>query len=95
MVRQWQTLFYGKRYSNTVLTDKVDFVKTAEGLGCEAISVRTKEEVVPAIKHALEAKGPIVLDCHIDQDDKVFPMVAPGAAISKVFDADDLAKQKQ
>ena len=95
MVRQWQTLFYGKRYSNTVLTDKVDFVKTAEGLGCEAISVRTKEEVVPAIKHALEANGPIVLDCHIDQDDKVFPMVAPGAAISKVFDADDLAKQKQ
>lgn len=90
MVRQWQTLFYGKRYSNTILTDKVDFCKVAEGLGCKAIKVSTKEEVVPAIKEAMEYNGPVVIECIIDQDDKVFPMVAPGAPIAKAFDASDL-----
>lgn len=90
MVRQWQTLFYGKRYSNTILTDKVDFCKVAEGLGCKAIRVSTKEEVVPAIKEAMEYNGPVVIECIIDQDDKVFPMVAPGAPIAKAFDASDL-----
>ena len=90
MVRQWQTLFYGKRYSNTILTDKVDFCKVAEGLGCKAIKVTTKEEVAPAIKEAMEYNGPVVIECIIDQDDKVFPMVAPGAPIAKAFDASDL-----
>ena len=90
MVRQWQTLFYGKRYSNTILTDKVDFCKVAEGLGCKAIKVTTKEEVAPAIKEAMEYNGPVVIECVIDQDDKVFPMVAPGAPIAKAFDASDL-----
>ena len=54
MVRQWQTLFYGERYSNTILEDKVDFCKVAEGLGCKAIKVTTKEQVAPAIKEAME-----------------------------------------
>ena len=90
MVRQWQTLFYGKRYSNTILTDKVDFCKVAEGLGCKAIKVTTKEEVAPAIKEAMAYNGPVVIECIIDQDDKVFPMVAPGAPIAKAFDASDL-----
>ncbi|MCR5032636.1 MAG: biosynthetic-type acetolactate synthase large subunit [Lachnospiraceae bacterium] len=88
MVRQWQTLFYGKRYSQTVLEDKVDFCKVAEGLGCTAIRVTKKEEVDGAIQKALKAKGPVVLDCVIPEDDKVFPMVSPGAAISEVFDED-------
>ncbi|MCR5301694.1 MAG: biosynthetic-type acetolactate synthase large subunit [Lachnospiraceae bacterium] len=90
MVRQWQTLFYDGRYSNTVLTDKVDYCKVAEGLGCTAIRVTTKEEVVPALTRAIEMKAPVVIECVIDSDDKVFPMVSPGAAISDVFDADDL-----
>ncbi|MCR4588398.1 MAG: biosynthetic-type acetolactate synthase large subunit [Lachnospiraceae bacterium] len=88
MVRQWQTLFYGKRYSQTVLEDKVDFCKVAEGLGCEAIRITKKEDVDAAIKKALKAKGPVLLDCIIPEDDKVFPMVSPGAAISEVFDED-------
>ncbi len=92
MVRQWQTLFYEKRYSNTVLTDKVDYCKVAEGLGCAAIRVTKKEEVVPALKKAIEMKAPVMIECVIDSDDKVFPMVSPGAAISEVFDADDLKK---
>lgn len=90
MVRQWQTLFYGERYSNTILDDKVDFCKVAEGLGCKAIKVTTKEEVAPAIKEAMATDGPVLIEVVIDKDDKVFPMVAPGGAIAKAFDESDL-----
>lgn len=93
MVRQWQTLFYGQRYSQTVLEDKVDFCKVAEGLGCEAIRVTCKEEVAPAIERALTAGGPVLIDCMIPEDDKVFPMVSPGAPISEAFDEEDLKKK--
>ena len=92
MVRQWQTLFYGKRYSQTVLNDGVDFCKVAEGLGCEAIRVTKKEEVAPAIEKAIALKKPVLLDCIIPEDDKVFPMVPAGAPISEAFDAQDLAR---
>ncbi len=92
MVRQWQTLFYNKRYSQTVLNDNVDFCKVAEGLGCEAIRVTKKEEVAPAIEKAIAMKKPVLLDCMIPEDDKVFPMVPAGAPISEAFDAADLAK---
>ena len=94
MVRQWQTLFYGQRYSNTILEDKVDFCKVAEGLGCKAIKVTTKEEIASAIKIAMEHDGPVVIECMIGKDDKVFPMVAPGGAIAEAFDDSDL-KNKQ
>ena len=94
MVRQWQTLFYEKRYSQTVLQDKVDFCKVAEGLGCTAIRVTTKEEVAPAIEKALAMNAPVLLDCIIPEDDKVFPMVPAGAPISDAFDAQDLAKKE-
>ena len=90
MVRQWQTLFYGKRYSQTVLDDGVDFCKVAEGLGCEAILVTKKEEVAPAIEKAIALKKPVLLNCVIPEDDKVFPMVPAGAPISEAFDAGDL-----
>ena len=92
MVRQWQTLFYGQRYSQTILEDQVDFCKVSEGLGCQAIRVTKKEEVAPAIEQAIAANGPVVIECVIPKDDKVFPMVSPGAAISEVFDGDDLAE---
>ncbi len=92
MVRQWQTLFYGKRYSHTVLNDSVDFCKVAEGLGCEAIRVTKKEEVAPAIEKAVALKKPVLINCIIPEDDKVFPMVPAGAPITEAFDALDLAK---
>lgn len=92
MVRQWQTLFYEKRYSQTVLNDGVDFCAVAKGLGCEAIRVTRKEEVADAIKKAIEMKRPVLIDCMIPEDDKVFPMVPAGAPISEVFDATDLEK---
>lgn len=90
MVRQWQTLFYEKRYSQTVLDDKVDFCKVAEGLGCATFKVTKREEVFDTFKKAMEINGPVVIECIIDSDDKVFPMVPAGAPIEEVFDEDDL-----
>ncbi|MCR5406503.1 MAG: biosynthetic-type acetolactate synthase large subunit [Lachnospiraceae bacterium] len=94
MVRQWQTLFYEGRYSNTILTDKVDYQMVAKGLGCEAMKVTTKEEAVEAIGKALKLNKPVLIECVIDPDDKVFPMVPAGAAIDEVFDGDDLKQTK-
>jgi acetolactate synthase-1/2/3 large subunit len=90
MVRQWQTLFYGKRYSQTILEDKVDYCKVSEAMGARAIRVTTKEEVDPAIKEALASEIPVVIEIVIDHDDKVWPMVAPGTAIEESFDEKDL-----
>ena len=87
MVRQWQTLYYGERYSFTVLDDQVDFVKVAEGLGAKAYKVTTKEEFEGALKEAIELNIPCVLDCQIEKNDKVFPMVSPGASLADTFDA--------
>lgn len=90
MVRQWQNLFYEARYSATVLNDSVDFVKLAEAMGATGIRVTTREEFTDAFQKALDSKTPVVLDCIINCDDKVWPMVAPGAAISEVFCEEDL-----
>lgn len=90
MVRQWQNLFYGKRYSATVLEDKVDFVKLAEAMGAKAYRITKKEEVEPVLKEAMAAGEPVVIDCQIGKDDMVFPMVAPGAPIDECFEAEDI-----
>ena len=90
MVRQWQNLFYGQRYSATVLNDAVDFVKLAEAMGAEGIRATTQEEFKSAFEKAMNLGSPVVIDCQIDSDDKVWPMVAPGAAISEAFDEADL-----
>ena len=90
MVRQWQDLFYGKRYSATVLDDCVDFVKVSEGMGAKGYRVQKIEEFEAALKDAMALNIPCVIDCLIDREDKVFPMVSPGAAISEAFDRKDL-----
>ena len=95
MVRQWQTLFYGQRYSATVLNDKVDFVKLAEAMGATAYRATTKKEFDKILTNALQCDGPVVIDCQIDSDDKVWPMVAPGASISDAFDENDLKNKKE
>ncbi len=94
MVRQWQTLFYGQRYAQTILNDKVDFCKVAEGLGCAAFKVTKKEEFAPVLEKAIALGQPALIECIIDQDDKVFPMVPAGKPISEVFDADDLKNKE-
>lgn len=90
MVRQWQTLYYGKRYSQTVLNDSVDYVKIAEAMGAKAYRVTQKEELAPVLKEAIFLNIPVVIDCQIGCDDKVFPMVSPGAPIADAFDDTDL-----
>lgn len=92
MVRQWQDLFYDERYSATVLRDAVDFAKLAEAMGAVGIHVETQEEFKDAFAKALNLNRPVVIDCQIDSDDKVWPMVAPGADIKEAFDEDDLNK---
>ena len=94
MVRQWQNLFYGQRYSNTTLIDGVDFVKVAEGMGAAGMTVTTREELDVAIEKAFASDGPFVIDCRIDSDEKVWPMVAPGAPIQEAFTDEDLAQKK-
>ncbi len=94
MVRQWQTLFYDKRYSQTILNDAVDFCKVAEGLGCGAIKVTSKEEFAPALEKAIAEKRPYLIEVVIQEDDKVFPMVPAGAPISEAFDDEDLKKKE-
>lgn len=95
MVRQWQTLFYEGRYSNTVLRDKVDFVKLAEAMGAVGIRVTRKEDLAGAIQEAIRLNTTVVLDCIIDSDDKVFPMVPAGANIEDAFDEADLEKRQK
>lgn len=90
MVRQWQTLFYGKRYSHTVLDDGTDYVRLAESMGCEAYLAETPEQFAEAFAKALKADKPVVIDARIDKDENVYPMVAPGDSISKAFDASDM-----
>lgn len=95
MVRQWQDLFYEKRYSATVLDDGVDYVKLAEALGAVGLRATNREEFNEALDKALAAKEPVVIDCVIGCDDKVWPMVAPGADISTAFTAEDLAARQE
>lgn len=94
MVRQWQTLFYGQRYSNTVLDDGVDFVKLAEAMGAAAFRITRRDEVEDVLKKAIALNKPVLIDCVIGSNDKVWPMVAPGAAIEEAFSEEDLEKRR-
>ena len=93
MVRQWQTLFYERRYSSTILNGDFDYAKIAEACGCRGMNVTNKEELTEALKEALSANGPVVINCFIDCDDKVWPMVAPGASISEAFSEEDMIRK--
>jgi len=85
MVRQWQELFYERRYIATPLSGP-DFVKIAEAYGLPALRVKHKEEVVPAIKQAVEEDGPFLIDFVVEPEENVYPMVPPGAALSEVME---------
>lgn len=91
MVRQWQTLFYGKRYSHTLLNRKTDFVKLAEAFGAKAVRVTTEEELRAALSAALSHEGPFVIDTVIDKDEFVLPMLPPGGSIDDIITAKEEA----
>ena len=95
MVRQWQDLFYQKRYSATVLDDGMDYVKLAEAMGAKGLRATTREEFAAALREALASEMPVVIDCIINCDDKVWPMVAPGTPISECFGGEDLKAEAQ
>ena len=95
MGHQWQELFYGGRYSQTILKDKVDYCAVAKALGCGAIRVTSREEFAPAFEKALAFGGPVLIECVIDENDNVFPMVPAGHSISDAFDQTDLEVKKQ
>jgi len=86
MVRQWQELFYGKRYVATPLSGP-DYVKVAEAYGIPALRVKHNEEVVPAIERAMEEPGPFLIDFVVEPEENVYPMVPPGAALAEVLEA--------
>jgi len=85
MVRQWQELFYGKRYSHTVMDNAPDFVKLAEAYGALGLRAEKPSAVVDVIKKALAHDGPVVMDFIVDREEGVYPMVPAGAAISKML----------
>ena len=90
MVRQWQNLFYEERYSHTTLNRSTDFVKLAEAFGGKGYRVYKKEELDEVLTQVIEYKGPVIIDYVINNDKKVFPMVAPGAAINEIMSEEDI-----
>ena len=92
MVRQWQTLFYGQRYSHTVLDRKTDFVKLADAFGLKGERVADREGFERAFKRSLEEKGPYLIEVAIDQDEFVLPMVPPGGSMSDLITSKEEAK---
>jgi acetolactate synthase I/II/III large subunit len=86
MVRQWQQFFHDRRYSATPLSSP-DFVKIADAHGLPGIHVSTREESAAAIRHARASAGPVLIDFHVQQEDAVYPMVAPGAALHEMIRA--------
>ena len=85
MVRQWQTLFYGKRYSQTTLDRRTDYVKLAEAFGAKGLTIACEADIAPALSAAFAADGPVLVDCKIGIDDKVLPMIAPGKSFDDIM----------
>ena len=83
MVRQWQRLFYGKRFSQTTLERGTDYRKLAEAYGITGLRITRDDEIEPVLKQALSENGPVLIDCVIDRDINVLPMVPAGAAIDR------------
>ncbi len=85
MVRQWQTLFFDKHYSNTVLDRKTDFVKLAEAFGAKGSRALNLEELEQALEQAFACDGPYIIDCVIDKDEFVLPMLPPGGSMDDII----------
>jgi acetolactate synthase-1/2/3 large subunit len=85
MVRQWQTMFYGGRYSETTLSRRTDYVKLAEAFGAKGFGAETPEELTNALNAARDAGGPVLIRCAVDADENVFPMIPPGGTVSDII----------
>ena len=85
MVRQWQNLFFEKHFSNTVLDRKTDFVKLSDAFGAKGESVTTPAELDEALKRAFSCDGPYLVECIIDKDEFVLPMLPPGGSMDDII----------
>jgi len=85
MVRQWQTAFFGERYSATILDRGTDFVKLIEAYGGKGFSIHKLSELEKALEERKNIAGPVLLDCHIDKDEKVLPMIPPGKSVAEII----------
>lgn len=85
MVRQWQGLFYGKRYSQTTLDRKTDYIKLAEAFGAKGYTIAGEKDILPVLQKAFAEAGPVLVDCKIGIDDKVLPMIPPGKSYDSVI----------
>ena len=85
MVRQWQTAFFGERYSATILDRGTDFVKLIEAYGGKGFSIHKLSELEKALEERKTIAGPVLLDCHIDKDEKVLPMIPPGKSVAEII----------
>ena len=85
MVRQWQTLFYHKHYSNSVLERKTDFAAMAKAFGADGEAVKKPEELGAALEKAFKTEGPYIIDCKIDKDEFVLPMLPPGGSMDDII----------
>ena len=90
MVRQWQTLFYEERYSETTLDRPTDYVKLAEAFGAKAFRITKEDEIDDILRKALDSEGPVLIDYLVNSNKKVFPMVAPGAPINQIISEEDI-----
>lgn len=85
MVRQWQKLFYNRRFSQTVVNKKTDYVKFAESFGAKGLRIEKEEDILPVLKKAFAANSPVVVDCRISEDENVLPMIKPGQTYDTII----------
>ena len=89
MVRQWQEFFFNKRYSGTVLDSNPDFVKIAEAYGAKGFRVTESKDLHDVLQEGLAAAGPVIIDCQVDREENVLPMVPAGGSINKMIGVND------
>ncbi len=85
MVRQWQKIFYGRRFSQTKVVKKTDYVKFAESFGATGLAITCEEEIVPVLKKAFSINAPVLVDCRISEDENVLPMIKPGQTYDTIM----------
>ncbi len=85
MVRQWQKIFYGRRFSQTVVKKKTDYVKFAESFGATGLCISSEEDIVPVLQKAFTTEGPVLVECKISEDENVLPMIKPGQTYDTIM----------
>ncbi len=86
MVRQWQKIFYGRRFSQTVVQKKTDYVKLAEAFGAVGLTIEKEEDIVPVLTKALNTEGPVLVNCIVSEDENVLPMIKPNTTYDTIID---------